>query len=373
MPPIPLCWNRGHFFSTFSERNNLSFHILTNDGCRVLLFDFERLCFFCGFRDRHSLHLFGNLTNLLRHGAHYMKRMMLLLFTFSLISSADAQPKIIRTEKIPLDKSKQWSNPQFSPDGKSIFFTTVDFQGIWQYSLSTKSKKLITADPRSGYGFVVSPNGKSIAYRRTLNETGVRRQQEIVVQDLAAGNVEILSSGDNLSTPTFIGSSVVYSENVTTKNLPSGTVQPVILGIENTKIVLVVDGTKRLLDPLTGGSYIWPVLSPDAKKVVASDMAKGTFVCTLRGSVLARLGKRNAAVWTRNSKWLIYMKDNDDGHNITSSDLFCVSPNGNISRQLTFSKNAIELYPQCSPVENKIVCNTLDGEILVLTYAEAKR
>jgi Tol biopolymer transport system component len=64
------------------------------------------------------------------------------------------------------------------------------------------------------------------------------------------------------------------------------------------------------------------------------------------------------------------MNDNDDGHTITSSDLFCISPDGRTVRQLTFTKNTIELNPKCSPAENKIVCNSLDGEILLMTYVE---
>ena len=299
----------------------------------------------------------------------------LCCFVFLQLSSI-AQLKITSTEKLPLDNSHQWSAPQFSPDGKNVYYTTFDYQGIWAYSLAKKTASLVTDDPRSGYGFCLSPDGKKIAYRRTMNEKDPRgRTQEIVVKELTSNSSEVLASGSNLSTPSFAGTTVIYSENVTTKNLTAnvGTQQPIVLGIENTKILLVEAGDRQLLDPLKNGSYIWPMLSPDGKRIVASDMAKGTFVCDLRGNNLVRLGKRNAAVWSRDGKWLIYMNDKDDGHNIVSSDLFSISPDGKRETQLTSTKNEIELYPQCSPTENKIICNTLDGEILVFTYQEAKR
>ncbi|MEK7250246.1 MAG: hypothetical protein AAB209_07480 [Bacteroidota bacterium] len=304
-----------------------------------------------------------------------MKKLAILLFILMIFKlPTTAQLKVTSAEKIPLNKSKQWSSPQFSPDGKSVFFTTLDYQGIWEYSLTQKVQRQITDDPRSGFGFSISSDGKKIAYRRTLNEKNSQgRVQEIVVKEWSTSSTQILASGSNLSTPSFVGTKVIYSEDVTTRNLEAAIGQPMIMGLENTKIAVVEKGTKRLIDPLKNGSYIWPLLSPDAKKIVASDMSNGTFVCDLKGKVLARLGKRNAAVWTRDGRWLIYMNDKDDGHNIISSDLFCISPDGKRMKQLTFTNNEIELYPQCSLVENQIVCSTLDGDIMMLTYEEVKR
>ncbi len=293
---------------------------------------------------------------------------------------AFAQLKITSVTKLPLPKSQPWSNVQ-AADAKSVFFTTSDYQGVWQYTFSTKTLKQITDDPRSGFGFTVSADGKSVAYRRTLDETK-GRVQEVILKDLSTSAEQVVSRGENLSTPSFAGTKVVCANDANVQNLTAvtSTSRPIVLGVENTKILLLENGTKRLLDPLksavpagTQSSYIWPVLSPNGKNIVASEMAVGTFVCDLKGKVISRLGRRNGAVWTRDGRWLVYMKDVDDGHNISSSDLFCVSPDGRKSAQLTTSKAKIELYPFCSPVENKIFCNTLDGEILVLTYAEVGR
>ncbi len=300
-----------------------------------------------------------------------MKLLFLLVTTGVMISPAHSQLRVTKSERLPLAKSHEWSNPTFSPNGKLIYFTTSSYRGIWEYNPATRTQRQIVNGLASGYNFSLSSDGKNIAYRRSRSE-GVNRIQEIVVKELAGGAAQVIGSGDNLSTPVFAGTTVVYNDNVSAKNLEAlaSHSKPFVLGIENTKIALIVNGTKRLLDPLGGGSYIWGEVSPDGRKMVASEMARGTFVSALDGRVRARLGRRNAATWTRSGKWLVYMKDKDDGHVIQSSDLFCISPDGKTVRQLTFTKNEIELNPKCSPAENKIVCNTLDGGILLMTYEE---
>jgi Tol biopolymer transport system component len=106
---------------------------------------------------------------------------------------------------------------------------------------------------------------------------------------------------------------------------------------------------------------------------VAYEMSRGAFVCDLAGTVSAQLGKKDAAVWTRDGNWLVYMDDRDDGQRILSSELYCVSPDGKLVVQLTDTENVVELYPQCSPTEDKIVCGTLRGEIYLLTYKEVRQ
>lgn len=300
--------------------------------------------------------------------------MIVLLLSGLLINGAsNAQLKIVKAEKIPLDNSRQWTHPKFSLDGKRIYFTTSDWNGIWEFSLASKASKQITADPQSGSAFEVSPDGSRIAYRRTVyNKKGQTRKQEIVVKSLLTGAVSVVASGSDVSQPIFSQNSVVYSTQGKTKNLsPSKSVSEIrILGIENTKIALNRNGKKELLDPFGNGSYIWPSLSPDKKKIVVYEMDRGAIICDLDGRILTRLGKRNAPSWTRSGKSLVYMNDKDDGHQILSSELYAISLDGRINIQLTFTDKVIELHPQCSPTESKIVCSSYDGELFVLTYEE---
>lgn len=304
-----------------------------------------------------------------------MTRSGILLFTLLAFcaSSAHAQINIKRTETLSLSRSQTWSHPQFSPSGGLIYFTNIEGDGIWEYSTRTRSVRQITSDPKSGLAFNISNDGKSIIYRRTLlDRSGRTRKQDVVLMNLARRSSRVLASGPDVLIPSFAENAPVYSTKSKTEGLAgtAGTTNVSIIGIEETKIAINVNGTKTLLDPLGKGSYVWPVLSPDKQQIVAYEMDRGAFVCNLRGTVISRLGRRDAPSWTRSGRWIVYMEDKDDGHILLSSDIFAVTPDGKSVVQLTSTTGVFELYPQCSPTENKIVCSTSDGSILVLEYEE---
>jgi Tol biopolymer transport system component len=295
---------------------------------------------------------------------------------FILIYPVNSQIRVTKTEKIQIEPTKQWSNPQFSPDGKSIFFTTPSYDGIWEYSLENKSFKIITEDEGAGFGFNISNDLKEIIYRKNnYDNISHERLQEIIKMNLTNNSVEIIDKGANLSTPIAANGRVIYSKNNQTINLlsPLSIVETKLLGIENTKIILSKNGKKILLDPFGNGSYIWPSLSPDNESILAYEMDHGTFICDLNGKIISRLGRKDAPVWTRDGKWIIYMDDKDNGQNLISSDIYCISPDGKINILLSKADNIIKLNPGTSPVENKIVYNTLNGEIYLLSYEEISK
>jgi Tol biopolymer transport system component len=173
----------------------------------------------------------------------------------------------------------------------------------------------------------------------------------------------------------FDESKVVYSSGSRTYNLLKKSSSPAVavLGTENTKILLNEGGRKVLLDPLTDGHYVWPSLSPDGKRIVAYEMDRGAIVCNVDGSNLVKLGKRAAPSWTRSGKWIVYMEDLDDGHKLLSSEIVAVSPNGKETVRLTATTDIMEMNPRCSLTEDKIVCDSPDGKIYLLTYSEESK
>jgi len=287
-----------------------------------------------------------------------------------------AQPKLTSVERIAAGTSRQWTQPRFSPDGRSIFFTTTDLSGVWRYSFAGGVLHQITSEAGSGGAFAVSPDGRQLVYRRWVAVPGSReRKQEIILANLADGTTSVVASARRLSNPGFVEGKVVYAEGASTRNLVlrKSSANVTILGIEDTKIALNRNGKKVLLDPLGNGHYIWPSLSPAKDRMVAYEMDRGAFVCDLNGKVRAKLGKRDAPVWTRDGRWLIYMDDRDDGHTILSSDLCAVSRDGVRTVRLTKTSDLHEMYPDCSPVENKIVCSSLDGGLYLMTYTMEDR
>lgn len=304
-----------------------------------------------------------------------MKRTCLLVLSLLAlcVESSHAQITVTRSEKLALARTNSWSHPQFSPTGGAIYYTNVDGDGIWEYTLKTRSARQLTSDPKAGLAFDVSADGKSLVYRRTvLDKSSRARKQDIVLMSLARRTTSVLTSGTEVSAPSFVENAPVYSTKLKKESLPktNSIANVSVLGIENTKIIINVNGSRMTLDPLGTGSYVWPVLSPDKRQLAAYEMDRGAFVCDLRGTVISRLGRRDAPSWTRSGKWIVYMDDKDDGHKLLSSDIFAVTPDGKSTMQLTSTSGVFELYPQCSPTENKIVCNTADGTILILSYEE---
>jgi Tol biopolymer transport system component len=299
---------------------------------------------------------------------------ILLLVPLVLLSSIGvSQIKVTRTDKLALPRTHTWSHPQFSPTGASVYFTDSDGNGIWEYSLKSRSTRQITADAKSGLAYSISSDGKSLVYRRTQQDkVKSGRRQDIVLTNLTKRSTSILASGSDVSIPTFSNNVPVYTLRSQTIGLKktANTSAVSVLGIENMKIALSINGEKVMLDPLGNGSYIWPVLSPDHRQLVAYEMGKGTFVCDLTGKVQSMLGRRDAPSWTRTGKWIVYMEDKDDGHKLISSDVCAVSPDGQTVVYLTSTTTIMELDPHCSPTENKIICSTSDGGIVMLEYEE---
>ena len=299
----------------------------------------------------------------------------LFLLLVACFFTAQAQIRVLHTETLPLARSGEWSDPRFSPNGKIIYFTKSDGDGIWEYTLATRTTRQLTSDPKSGFAYNISADGKSLMYRRTLRGRAPRaRRQEVVLMNIARKSSTVLAAGSDVSVPAFAENTPVFSVQSKTSGLrkTTGASDVLVLGIENTKIALSINGTKTLLDPLKNGSYIWPMLSPDKTRLVAYEMDRGAFVCDLRGNVQARLGRRDAPSWTRSGKWIVFMDDKDDGHRLLSSDIAAVSADGAVLIPLTATSDIFELNPDCSPTENKIVCNTLDGSIIVLEYEEGQ-
>ncbi|MCU0454214.1 MAG: hypothetical protein MUE68_11205 [Bacteroidetes bacterium] len=297
-------------------------------------------------------------------------RRPLTIFTSALIffASALAQPRVTSVQTLPL-KDQRWGFARFSPDGKRLLYTTLAYDGIWEYALATRTSRQITADGGSGYQFAVSPDGRSVAYRRTVPGKNWReRKQDVVSMSLSTKKPTVLGSARSLSTPVFDGTSPAFIQAGAVFNPAPSKNRTVVLGIDNGKILLLVNGQRKELDPFDGGSYIWPSLSPDRKTLLAYDMDRGAFVSNLNGTVLAKLGGLDAPTWTRDGAWVIAFDEVNDGHAITGSDIIAIKPDGTGKVALTSTPDVVELYPSASPTENKIVCHTLDGKILILTY-----
>ncbi|MCX6138875.1 MAG: hypothetical protein NTV54_15460 [Ignavibacteriales bacterium] len=298
-----------------------------------------------------------------------MNRLLLFVVGIFFAASLTAQMKITKAERLPISQTHHWTLPVFGPNGEKIYFTEENFDGIWEYTRSSKSVRQVCDDSRSGFGFSLSADGRQLAYRTTTNEGSRDRVQRIILKDLQTGAAKVSREGNDIALPAFSGSTPVSSDAVGPENAaPITGGMPVLLGIENTKIAVLINGRKTLLDPLKGGSYIWPSLSTNKELLLAYGMGRGAFVCDLSGNHVTGLGPCDAPVWTRDNDWIIYMADKDDGRRIFSSEIMAVSIDGKTTIALTSTPDILEMNPNCSPADNTIVCSTAAGDLYLLTY-----
>lgn len=300
-----------------------------------------------------------------------MRHLILIALLAGGTAVAPAQLKAVRTERLAVAPG-EWMAREISPNGAALYVTTAANDGIWEYGLRTGKFRQITSGRGTGFGFSISPDGERIAYLRPGKPEGRLPQKEMVVQNLRTGAASIAFAGRGLSFPAFSRNGAAYaaSGQAIRSTAAVARLEAGVLGIEGGKILLQKNGEKVLFDPLGNGNYIWPSLSPDGTRLVAYDMTVGTFVCDLSGNVLARLGRKDAPSWSRDGKWIIYMDDRDDGHQLLSSEIGCVSPDGKMQAMLTATPGIHEMYPRCSPTEDRILCSTPSGEIYSISYRE---
>jgi Tol biopolymer transport system component len=275
------------------------------------------------------------------------------LFLLASFTSVEAQ----KAEKVASESGKIFIAPQESPDGKFLAFTQEGYNGILLLN-ENKEISLLTQDPASGYGFKWLKDGSGIA-ARSAKYTGYKRENSIVVYSLKGDNTLQLSGLSSKLTilPTvstggdvsFVEAGEVKSFNTFSKTTEVKAPSGIAAFIENDKISVVSENRQKIvIDPVSGQRCINAVLSPDGKKVVFEILGGNLFVINSDGTGLIDLGKGFRASWSPDSKMITYTITEDDGHVITSSDIFTISFDGSKKSAVTSTTNIIEMNPSYS-------------------------
>ena len=299
-----------------------------------------------------------------------MKKLVVFLLLLSEIAVAQ-NISVLTNEKI-LSSDSQYCFPHFSPDGDNIAFTTQNFIGLYIMDTKTKQFVQISDKPGAGYNPVFSNDGSTIYYRWDEYK-GMKKYSSIYSKNLNNKGLTILESGKRkMSTPQISNNKLIYTVDneihklqISEKTDP-GQYKDIWTCIENQRIVVYINEDRKVLAPKGEGNYIWPQLSPDKTKILFTFTGHGTYISDLDGNILADIGYLNASKWLNND-WVVGMKDYDDGYLVTKSDIYAVKSDGQKSIQLTQTEDELEMYPDCSPGNSKIVYHTLEGDIYLLT------
>ncbi|GJQ61213.1 MAG: hypothetical protein SCALA702_02660 [Melioribacteraceae bacterium] len=303
-----------------------------------------------------------------------MHKFSLLLFLI-LVSLTQAQEiRVLNETKAEIDGI--YSHAMFSPNSEEMYFTTDNYIGLWKYNIESKNVEQISDEMGAGYRFSFDKSGNKIYYRTDQFSQG-KRYSTIIEKDLLTNRQSNIESNLRNATPPVILNSgkSLYFVNNTLKEAGianESAKNDIAVLSRGYDIVLFRDGKTSELKPLGNKHYIWASLSPDQNKVLFTVPGEGTFISDIAGNILAEFGYANAAKWSGDSEYIVFMKDFDDGHVVTSSDIYVAKADGSFEQNITNSGNRIELYPSWSADGSKILFNTSEGEIYYLTVETAE-
>ncbi len=296
-----------------------------------------------------------------------MKRLAVILLAFGFTMYGQVK----KVEKLIDAEDGRFYYAKFSPNGKDILLTSENYKGLWLYETESKQLLNITDEEGAGYEPAFTEKGETVVYRTSYFKN-MMRYSSLKMKKLKEAKTEVLEKeARDVLPPISLGDGAIlykkgnqFKLKESARRLNKGTkANDVAVYIEEQKIVLYNNGTEKILAPLGEGNYIWPSVSPDKEYILFTFPGKGTYICDLTGKIISSLGEANAPEWSNDGKWIVCMKDMDDGHVVTSSDIFVKSFDGKIEYKLTDTKDAHEMYPVWSPVEQRVIYNTTNGSI----------
>lgn len=273
-------------------------------------------------------------------------------------------------------------SPVFSPDGSMIAFTKLSYQGIWIYELNSASVKQVTDEVAAGFGMKWSADSKSILTRVAKYED-VIRYNAVKVFDVEDNSSKQLSdyrtsmphlpqwspTGNQIILPTKDG--FEYFETDKTYNLNIDETSKVSFIVNNNILVkdLAIDATTTL-NPIADKQYLNLSTSPDGSKIVFEIYGGNLFVANIDGSGLVDLGIGYRASWSADSKSLVYMITEDDGHDFTSSDIFIINSDGSGKKNITNSPDILEMNPVFAPDSKAVAFDVINSGTINLLPIE---
>ncbi len=282
-----------------------------------------------------------------------------------------------------ITSENNFTAPTFSPDGKNIAFTSLNFKGIYIENIADGTKKKITDDEGSGFRFSWSPDGTAITYlaRENVNRKVINTIKIVEIDNLKTH--ELTMPGLGASMPSFTQSNeVIYSfkgtlvkrkwsngtvgkEEIIANNVPANIIIPSPKG---DKLIIEDNDGIKIMD--SGGRGI-KVIVKNGKNDFANN-AKFSFECNkvlffnnietvehmyvydINSEKLKDLGEGYFGHWLKDSR-IIYCIIVNDGLKNIASDLYIINADGSEKKKVTDTADQIEIQPAILPGSNTIV------------------
>lgn len=295
-----------------------------------------------------------------------------LLLIFLIITAQFYAQKVTVVEDVAITNSTdgKFYYPTVSPDGKSLLFSKENYKGLWSKDLATGKVSKITDANGAGYEPGFSSVTGEVIYREDKFVKG-KRFSSLLAYDAVSKKSSLLEEGirdlklyrDNSNTfKKYVKENEVRS-TIKETMLQKSTAPERIVYVQDSKLVLAENNTKKVLQPLGEGNYIWPSLSPDKTKLLFTLAGKGTYVTDLDGKLLNKIGYANYPTWSPDGNWVLFMKDLDNGINLISSEVYIANLKTGKYFNITLQKDEISVYPKWGNTNSEVYYNTDSGQI----------
>ncbi|MEE4178149.1 MAG: hypothetical protein V2I46_11640 [Bacteroides sp.] len=294
--------------------------------------------------------------------------------------AAQPAPDGLPSQLIP-SESGPWLHPVWSPDGQSLAFTSGKYLGVWVASADGSNVRQISDADGAGFGFSWSADSRTILMRPSEFRE-LRRFQSVELINVETGEVKVLvePSRGIKSLPQWAHRdrhvAVILNSELQLLESGKAPLGHPVEGPEN-PVVYPVDG--KILRSIAGKNE--PVVladfgektilnirfSNDGNRLAFQVATQGLYVMNLDGSGLKHLGSGERPSWAPGGKYLVVMKTTDDGHMVTSGDLYAIDIESGAEYNLTPHTEIMALSPSVSPDGKRIAFeNPEDGGIYVL-------
>lgn len=299
----------------------------------------------------------------------------IIFISLILIGSSFAQSiSVLETKQLPIESFEESYYPFFSKDDSQVFFSKQNYEGLYAFKLADNVTSKITDFAGAGYNPLLLED-EAILYRSHKIVNG-RKYQSVVSHDLKNATETVLQKDiRELQIPNqMVSNSLVLLKNKRPEKVEFESMNLSKLGnlkksiyVEDNNLNLIEENQTKTINPLGKGVYVWESISRDGEMILFTFGNQGAFICDLEGNILDSIEEAHYPKFSPNGKFISYMIDKDNGTDYISSDIFVYSIDQKKSYAITQTDNRIEMYPNWSNDGNKLIYNTIDGQLFIST------
>jgi dipeptidyl aminopeptidase/acylaminoacyl peptidase len=329
-----------------------------------------------------------------------------VILAFSLIGAKSATDAasfaVAATRELDLGTVAAWS-PKWSPSGEWIAFSLPKSEGIALVRPDGRKLLMLTTEPRSGYRFAWSPDGREIAYRVAHPEAGPR-QYSIEVIDVETGAItpsEIVAEAQPPQWETGADGSRRWASDdgkarVTgewrwpARMAPAKAAAAPLIITRGGETWMEADGKRK---KLCAAVALLPAWNRAGTEVAFGALDRIHVAAAGEAPTARELCVGQHPAWSPDGEWIVFQITRDHSHatgddrqhtpdtlphlhndktnhQIVDSDLWLIRRDGTERQQLTNTPDVLESDPDWSPDGKSIVCrDERTGRLRILELA----